>query len=93
MLSKLIIAVCAWLSLSSLAGGEVYKWVDEHGKKHYGDRPPAQASASKVAVPKSMPASSPAVSSEPAVTQQAPELPRIHRPVIEPPKHSGIPTQ
>jgi hypothetical protein len=33
------------------AAGQAYKWVDENGKTHYGDKPPAQAPASTVAPP------------------------------------------
>lgn len=40
MRSALIIGLMA-CSLAASAG--VYRWVDENGKVHYGDRPPAQA--------------------------------------------------
>lgn len=36
VVSTLLVAL-----LPALAGGEVYKWVDEKGRVHYGDRPPA----------------------------------------------------
>lgn len=41
-------------SAAAQAAG-VYKWVDEQGKVHYGDRP-GNSNASKIAVPKSPPA-------------------------------------
>jgi hypothetical protein len=34
-----------------LATGQAYKWVDENGKTHYGDKPPAQAPKTTVAPP------------------------------------------
>lgn len=37
----------------------VYKWVDEHGKVHYGDRP-GPAESTKIKVPDGLPAPSPA---------------------------------
>jgi hypothetical protein len=30
------------IGLACPASGEVYRWVDEHGRVHYGDRPPAE---------------------------------------------------
>lgn len=42
-----------FLSPAALAAG-VYKWVDEQGKVHYGDRP-GNSNASKIAVPASPP--------------------------------------
>lgn len=38
------------LAASSIGAGGVYKWVDEHGKVHYGDRPPAAAAATEVEI-------------------------------------------
>ena len=45
-----------FFSPAALAAG-VYKWVDEQGKVHYGDRP-GNSNASKIAVPVSPPSSS-----------------------------------
>lgn len=36
------------LILSSLASAEVYRWVDDEGRVHFGDRPPPEAGASEV---------------------------------------------
>ena len=43
----------AWASVLFAAlshAGTVYKWVDERGKVHYGDRPPATAAPSEVEI-------------------------------------------
>lgn len=37
-MSALLAWACLWCSVSQ---GEVYKWVDENGAVHYGDRPPS----------------------------------------------------
>ncbi|MGL6162466.1 DUF4124 domain-containing protein [Microbulbifer sp.] len=36
------------LSAAMATAEEVYRWVDEEGKVHFGDRPPAQAAAKNV---------------------------------------------
>jgi hypothetical protein len=38
------------LVLTPLAGADVYKWVDEFGKTHFGDRPPDRDAAEKVKI-------------------------------------------
>ncbi|MBK8018439.1 MAG: DUF4124 domain-containing protein [Betaproteobacteria bacterium] len=56
-------APSASLSLSSVlpvpALAQVYKWVDEHGKVHYGDAPPDHAQGKKKPVKIETPAQSP----------------------------------
>lgn len=42
----MLAGVCA--SLSSLAAAQVYKWVDERGVTHYGQRPPSTQSGARV---------------------------------------------
>jgi len=37
--------------IGGIALAEVYKWVDESGKVHYGDAPPAESGAESVALP------------------------------------------
>jgi hypothetical protein len=37
--------------IGGIALAEVYKWVDESGKVHYGDSPPAESGAESVALP------------------------------------------
>ncbi len=39
----------AVLGFAPLAFGQAYKWVDENGKTHYGDKPPAQRATTQVA--------------------------------------------
>jgi len=41
----------AVVAFAPFAAGQAYKWVDENGKTHYGDKPPAQAPANTVAPP------------------------------------------
>ena len=43
----LSVALAALVMSSAIAGAEVYKWVDDDGKTHYGDRPPARADTEK----------------------------------------------
>jgi len=41
----------AVLGFAPLAAGQAYKWVDDKGVTHYGDKPPAQRPATEVAPP------------------------------------------
>ena len=51
-------------------GAEIYKWVDENGKVHYGDRPPADAEVSEEVE----------IKNAPATGKQAPSAAqRLHR--------------
>ncbi|NIR61927.1 MAG: DUF4124 domain-containing protein, partial [Gammaproteobacteria bacterium] len=53
------IAVAAALSLlASTAGAGVYRWVDDAGNVHYGDRPPPGAEAVEEAEAPAAPAGS-----------------------------------
>lgn len=45
---KIALTLLCLLPLSANAG--VYKWVDANGQTHFGDRPPAEAASSEVAV-------------------------------------------
>jgi len=47
MLGNVILA-CVCASLSSLAAAQVYKWVDERGVTHYGQRPPDKQPAAQM---------------------------------------------
>jgi len=43
---KQLIGITLGIVLSlPAAAGDVYRWVDEHGQVHFGDRPPARAQA------------------------------------------------
>jgi biopolymer transport protein ExbB/TolQ len=57
----LLVLISLCIPLSATAG--VYKWVDANGQTHFGDRPPAQAESSEVAV-KAAPASTDASARE-----------------------------
>lgn len=39
---------CLALVLSPASGGEIFRWVDEKGGVHFGDRPPAETEAAEV---------------------------------------------
>ncbi len=54
MKAFVVLMLLFFIPLSANAG--VYKWVDANGQTHFGDRPPAQAASSEVAV-KAAPAS------------------------------------
>lgn len=41
-----ILLFCLLATTSALAG--TYRWVDEHGRTHFGDRPPANAASDEV---------------------------------------------
>jgi hypothetical protein len=43
--------------LSSTTLAQVYKWIDERGVTHYGDKPPAHHSTTQISIPKEPPAS------------------------------------
>jgi hypothetical protein len=42
---------CALLAVSWPAAAQVYKWTDENGKVHYGDKPQGAKSATAIAAP------------------------------------------
>jgi hypothetical protein len=42
---------CALLAVSWPAAAQVYKWTDENGKVHYGDKPPGAKAATTIAAP------------------------------------------
>jgi len=69
----LIALALGCLALEAGAAG-IYKWKDAQGKTHYGERPPPEANAEAVRVPKT-PASSgdPAPLEEPDGDQAAPD--------------------
>jgi hypothetical protein len=46
----LLIVAFAVLATDAAAEDEIYRWVDENGVVHFGDRPPANAEADKVSL-------------------------------------------
>ncbi len=50
MASRWVFIMVVLLAGSTAIGGEIYRWVDESGQVHFGDRP-AGTSASRVAAP------------------------------------------
>jgi hypothetical protein len=44
-------AACILAAVSWPAGAQVYKWTDENGKVHYGDKPQGAKPATKIAAP------------------------------------------
>lgn len=54
MKAFVVLMLLCFIPLFAIAG--VYKWIDANGQTHFGDRPPAKAASSEVAV-KAAPAS------------------------------------
>lgn len=50
MTQKPTLALYLLLLLAATADGEVYKWTDENGKVHFGDRPPTDATTEQVEI-------------------------------------------
>ena len=74
--------------MSGIANAQVYKWVDEKGKIHYGDHPPEQERASKLAVRKSPAALPQPTAEQPSALPSAPGAAVKHH-TIEPAKGSA----
>ena len=47
---SMLFAIALTLLISTPAGAEIYKWVDEKGNVHYGDCPPPECASSEVSV-------------------------------------------
>ena len=47
----LLISACALLAVSGPAAAQVYKWTDENGRVHYGDKPQGAKAATTIATP------------------------------------------
>lgn len=47
---RLLPLYIALLPLSESVGEEIYRWIDDEGKVHYGDRPPSDAATERVQV-------------------------------------------
>lgn len=47
----IVLAACVLAAVSGPAGAQVYKWTDENGKVHYGDKPQGAKPATKIAAP------------------------------------------
>ena len=60
----------AALLAASTAHAQVYRWVDEQGKVHYGERPPSGAKASPVEDRLAAPPGAPAPKAAPDASQQ-----------------------
>jgi hypothetical protein len=60
----------AALLAAAAAHGQVYRWVDEQGKVHYGERPPTGAKASPVQDKLGTPPGAPAPKATPDASQQ-----------------------
>jgi hypothetical protein len=50
MILVLLIVASAILATDATAEDEIYRWVDENGVVHFGDRPPANAEADQVSI-------------------------------------------
>ncbi|MDX1695120.1 MAG: DUF4124 domain-containing protein [Ketobacteraceae bacterium] len=76
MVISSVLSLVTLLTWCGTAQAEVYRWTDENGKVHFGDRPPGHVDAETLDMPESR--SSPAV---PAVTDEQ-RLER-HRRLVE----------
>lgn len=45
------LSLCLFLGAQAAHGGAAYRWVDEHGHVHYGDRPPAGTAPETLQLP------------------------------------------
>ena len=68
---KIVLSTGLFLLLTQLAQAEIYKWVDEHGQTHYGEKPPAYNQAKKIQL-RSQPGHSPSASSKQNTTIEKP---------------------
>lgn len=74
--SALLAAALLGVFHSNAAVQEVYKWTDENGKVHYGDRGAAPVSSAKLAIPVAPPSQPPLVRAAAANSQRhSPSLP------------------
>ena len=62
--------VFAALLAASAANAQVYRWVDDQGKVHYGERPPSGAKAAPVQDKLATPPGAPAPKAAPDASQQ-----------------------
>ena len=56
--------ICVLVMVCGVANAEVYRWVDENGKVHFGDRPPANSNARALDMPESDSSQTPSVSDQ-----------------------------
>jgi hypothetical protein len=70
---------CLVAPCDPLLAAQIYKWVDKHGKVHYGDRPPAAAESEEIKIDKgrTRPASGPARKKQ---ARRPPEASEAERP-------------
>ena len=79
MILVLLIVTLAMLATDAVAEDEIYRWVDENGVVHFGDRPPASGDADQVSVQTSK-ISNTAPSSD--STAQSPYAPSASEPSV-----------
>lgn len=68
----MFLLLLGWASLASASG--VYKWVDEQGRVHYGEKPPARVQAQEVQIKAAPPEESPIEDAEAARSDNAQRL-------------------
>jgi glutaredoxin len=50
MMRIALLLLALFCASGALAAGKVYRWVDEHGKPHFGDAPPPSADATELEI-------------------------------------------
>ena len=92
ILTTVFISTLLLSAMDAVAEDEIYRWVDEHGVVHFGNRPDGQAGVEKVDIPEtrinsSQPAATTAsgdTSQEPSYAQQRrDERAKIHKEAAE----------
>lgn len=76
MILVLLIVTFALSAADALAEDEIYRWVDENGVVHFGDRPPANAEADQVSIQTSK------ISNDAPSTAQDPYAPSSSEPSV-----------
>lgn len=74
IITLVLIITLPFLATDAMATDEIYRWVDENGVVHFGDRPPAETVAERVAIePGIRNDATPPSGSAPADSNQSPE--------------------
>jgi len=74
IITLVLIITLPFLATDAMATDEIYRWVDENGVVHFGDRPPAETVAEQVVIqPGIRSDTTPPSGSAPADSNQSPE--------------------
>jgi hypothetical protein len=80
ILTAVFISILVLSATDAIAENEIYRWVDENGVVHFGDRPGGQAKAEKIDIPESrINSTQPASVTASGDTSQQPSYAQQHR--------------